>query len=89
MAVESKSGIVYLELSIKALNYLNVVGFKVVPVTIAYTNKSFGQNIDSAPTRFLCRYSFSYTTEEQQAEKLKEFSDTINNSELSKQDVKK
>ena len=84
-----KDGIVYLELSIKAINYLCVTGFIVVPVTIAYSNKTFRDNIDPTPTRFLCHYSFTYKSAMEQAQKLQAFSDAINQSGLSQFDVKK
>ena len=84
-----KDGIVYLELSIKAINYLCVTGFIVVPVTIAYSNKTFRDNIDPTPTRFLCHYSFTYKSEMEQTQKLQAFSDAINQSGLSQFDVKK
>lgn len=84
-----KNGIIYLELSIKAINYLCVIGFEVAPVTIAYTNKSFGANIDPAPTRFLCHYSFQYHNEEEQVNAIKNFSEAINKSGLNQYDVKK
>ena len=84
-----KDGIVYLELSIKAINYLCVTGFIVVPVTIAYSNKTFRDNIDPTPTRFLCHYSFQFFTVEEQAKELQAFSDAINQSGLSQYDIKK